>query len=193
MTISNVRSTRLHHSLASAATIAAVFAGAALVTAASKPTAEDPKVGTDITITGCLHAGDFPDTFVISNVVERPAVGAPVPRFAVPVAAIYWLDSTDGMKPLVGQRIDITGRVTKRRESPGKITIELRPGSGEKETVKVESNNAVVKSEKFKGTARPIAPSGDKTTTERLRPVYKLDVKSVSAAPRVGELGPACS
>jgi hypothetical protein len=94
-----------------ATTVSLVVAGASLLSAAhgqSKPI--DPKIGTRVTITGCLHKGQDSDSFVLLGVTERPA-DSPAPVRAVPYA-IYWLDSTDGLKKLVGEIVDVTGKVT---------------------------------------------------------------------------------
>ena len=56
----------------------------------------DPKIGKRITITGCVHKGTSRNSFVLLGATERPAEGSPS---IVPLPlAIYWLDSTRGLK-----------------------------------------------------------------------------------------------
>ncbi len=61
-----------------------------------------------MTITGCLHEGQGRDTFVLLGVTERP-VETEGPLVPVPLA-IYWLDSTDGLKALIGEFVDVSGK-----------------------------------------------------------------------------------
>jgi len=192
MRIPNVRLARLRVSFG-AATLALVFAGATLVAAAARQTSGvgDPKIGTEVTITGCLHAGNEPDSFVLVGVTERPAEGETAPLVPVPFA-IYWLDSTDGLKPLVGQFVDVVGKVVKREAKQGTITVDIRPADGLSDTVEVKSGTDSVKSTKYDGRPEPVGTSGAPSTTRLARPVYKLDVKHVSAAARIGPPGPAC-
>ena len=100
-----------------------LIAGTSLAVGASGqiPAAKDPKIGTRVTITGCLHQGTSSDSFVLMGVTERPADSPPSIQ---PVPwAIYWLDSTDGLKARVGEMVDITGTITGRRPEAGKITV----------------------------------------------------------------------
>ena len=193
MTITNVRPARPRVSCGVAATLALGFAGATLVTAATGQTSggRDPKIGTEVTITGCLHAGDRRNSFVLVGVTERPAQGETAPLVPVPFA-IYLLDSTDGLKPLVGQLIDVVGKVVKREAKEGTITVDIHPAEVLSDTVEVESGNHSVKSTKYDGRPEPVGTSGSPSTMRLARPVYRLDVKHVSAAAGIGALGPAC-
>jgi hypothetical protein len=78
-----------------ATTFSLAVTGTSLLCAASgqATSAPDPKVGTRITITGCLHEGTGRDSFVLLGVTERPA-DSPASIQPVPYA-IYWLDSTE--------------------------------------------------------------------------------------------------
>jgi hypothetical protein len=193
MTITNVGLARPRVSFSAASTLALVVAGATLVTAAAGQTSgvRDPKVGTEVTITGCLHAGDEPDSFVLVGVTERPAQGEAAPLVPVPFA-IYWLDSTDGLKPLVGQFVDVRGKVVKREAKQGTITVDVHPANVLSDTVEVTTDDDSVKSKKYDGRPQPVGTSGSPSTIVLARPVYKLDVKQVSAAARIGPVGPAC-
>ena len=158
-------------------------------TAAGQPTpVKDAKIGTRVTITGCLHQGAAKGSFVLLGVTERPA-GRTAPGRPVPYA-IYWLDSTDGLKPLVGEMVDITGKVTGRRSAAGTITVSVDASEALDTEVKVDSGVRTVTSEKFDATPRPPVATPPDSTLSISRPVYKLAVESVRA---VGNMtGPAC-
>jgi len=107
-------------------TIMGLIVSVAFVTtgmAQQKPA--EPEIGRRITITGCLHRGTSLDTFVLLGVTERPA-DASKPIVPVPIA-VYWLDSTKGLEPLVGKMVEVTGKVTSKEPNQGTITISIDP------------------------------------------------------------------
>jgi hypothetical protein len=173
-----------------ATTLALALAATSIAWAASSQAqpAPDPKLGTRVTITGCLHKGTGGDSFVLLGVTERPA-DSTAPILPVPYA-IYWLDSTDGLKPLVGELVDITGKVTERRAKPGTITVAIDDRNALAEDVRVESGTRHVTSEKFGDTPRPVGTAGS-SSLEVTRPVYKLVVEKISPV-SVPSAGPAC-
>ena len=173
-----------------ATTVSLVVAGASLLSAESgqsKPI--DPKIGTRVTITGCLHKGQDSDSFVLLGVTERPA-DSPAPVRAVPYA-IYWLDSTDGLKKLVGEIVDVTGKVTERRSKPGTITIFVDPTEKKSTDVEITSSGREETTKKFAGNPAVVGTSGTPSSLEVHRPVYKLVVEKVVAVTPVDD-GPAC-
>jgi hypothetical protein len=170
-------------------TVALVGTGLAFADSGQSPTAPDPKVGTRVTITGCLHKGASSGSFVLLGVTERPA-GSAASGQLVPFA-IYWLDSNDGLKGLVGEMVDITGKVKERRPHQGTITTSFDPEQAASTDVRVASQSKTldVTSKKFDGG--PQGASGAAIVVQVKRPVYKLDVETVRAvAPPVD--GPAC-
>lgn len=141
----------------------------------------DPKVGTRVTITGCLHEGTKRDSFVLLGVTERPA-DTPATAVKVVPYAIYWLDSTGGLKKLVGELVDITGRVTERRAKPGRITVSVDASETKNADIQVRSDKTLdVTSEPYNNRPQPAGASGADSKLEVSRPVYKLDVEKVSA------------
>ena len=102
-----------------------ILSGTFMTTAMAQEKAATPEIGRRIIITGCLHRGSSLDNFVLLGVTERPA-NASEPIVPVPIA-IYWLDSTDGLKGLVGELVDITGTVTERTSKSGTITLAIDP------------------------------------------------------------------
>lgn len=174
-----------------ATTLSLVLVGTSLLWAASgQATAgPDPKLGTRVTITGCLHEGTSRDSFVLLSVTERPA-GSSASIQLVPYA-IYWLDSTDKLKPLVGEMVDVTGKVTKRMSKPGTITISIDPSETLSTDVKVASGTKDVTTKKFDDRPRPTGTSDSSSLVKETRPVYKLDVENVRAV-NVPAVGPAC-
>jgi hypothetical protein len=180
-------------SITTTTTLGLVFAGTTLMAAGIGQTtqARDPKIGSEIIITGCLHAGSEHDSFVLVGVTERPAVSKRTPIAPVPYA-IYLLDSTDGLKALVGQMVDVEGKVAKRESKQGTITVNIQPDKVRSDTVEIETKDQDVKTKKYDGRPEPVGTSGSPSSIELARPVYKLDVKRVSAAGRIGPLGSAC-
>lgn len=167
------------HRAITAAALSLALTGTSVLWAASgqAPTVQDPKVGTRVTITGCLHEGATRGSFVLLGVTERPADSMASMR-AVPYA-IYWLDSNDGLKPFAGEMVDITGTITERRSQKGQITVALDPNDVLSKDVQVVSGNGAldVTSKKFDGKTEP---SGASSITVS-RPVYKLAVDNVRA------------
>ena len=178
------------------ATVFLALTGTSVMWAASgqaKP-GPDPKVGTRVTITGCLHQGTSADSFVLLGVTERPA-DAPAQMQLVPYA-IYWLDSTDGLKVHIGEIVDVTGTVTERRGKMGTITVAVDADDALETEVTIASGGRGidVTSEKFDDNQpRPRAPAASTVSSslEVTRPVYKLAVETVRAV-SVPVAGPAC-
>lgn len=141
------------------------------LTFAQQPEAADSKVGSTVTINGCLHAGKRAGQFALLGVTERTADGSAA---AVPYA-IYWLDSNRELKPLVGEVVDVTGAVTKRDSRDGVIKIEVRSGHERSDDVKLEYSNHTVTTKPFGG------PADKDSVVELTRPVYKIHVDSVVA------------
>ena len=162
-----------------AASMALALSGSSLLwAAAGQPAATpDPKVGTRITITGCLHEGTVHDSYVLLGVTERPA-GSPPPGPPVPWA-IYWLDSTRGLKAHLGEMVDITGKVTERKKKLGTITVAIDPTETRSTDVRVESGTDTVNTEKFNDRPRPAGTPAAPPTLEVSRPVYVLKVESI--------------
>lgn len=174
------------------ATLSLALIGTSLMGAASgqsRPGA-DPKIGTRVTITGCLHQGRSANSFVMLGVTERPA-DAPAQMPLVP-SAIYWLDSTHGLKVHVGEIVDVTGKVTERRGKTGMITVTVDPGEALETEVQVASGGRGidVTSEKFDDN-KPLDGTAMSTSSSSLRTVYKLSVETVRAV-SVPVAGPAC-
>ncbi len=174
-----------------ATTLSLALTGASLSWAApgQATSGRDPKLGTRVTITGCLHQGTSRDSFVLLGVTERPADSS-VPSLPVPYA-IYWLDSTEGLKALVGEMVDVTGKVTERALKPGTITISIDPSETLSTDVKLASGNQNVTTKKFDDRPRPTGASSSSSSIEVARPVYKLDVEKVRSV-NLPSASPAC-
>lgn len=176
-----------------ATTVSLALTGTGLLWAASgQATAgPDPKIGTRVTISGCLHQGKSQGSFVLLGVTERPA-DSPGPILLVPYA-IYWLDSNAGLKGLVGEMVDITGKVTERRPNPGTITVSVDPSETLSKDVEVTSGSKTldVTTKKFDDRPRSAETSNASSPLKVTRPVYKLVVEKVRAV-NVPAAGPAC-
>lgn len=174
-----------------ATTVSVALAGTSVVWAASgqAPPGPDPKLGTRVTITGCLHKGTSRDSFVLLGVTERPA-DSPASIKPVPFA-IYSLDSTDGLGGLVGEMVDVTGKVTERTRRSGTITMSIEPSETLSTDVEVEGGARNVTTEKFDDRPRPAGASHSPSSLQVTRPVYKLVVEDVRAV-NAPVAGPAC-
>jgi hypothetical protein len=139
----------------------------------------DPRIAKNITITGCLHAGQRSGQFVLVGITERTITGAVVP---VPYS-IYRLNSTQDMKHLVGELVDISGKVVSKDKKPGAIKIDVSATDEEDVAVKMASKTVATKP--FAET--PAAES----VIEMDRPVYRIDVESVKAT-SVADGGSVC-
>ena len=173
--------------------VALVLSGMSLMAARAQAPAPapDPKVGTTVTITGCLHKGTARNSFVLVGVTER--ADTPEKTRVVPYA-IYWLDSTDGLKELVGEMVDVTGKVTERRKNAGTIKISIDPEDALTTDVRVSSASKTldVTTEKYDEKQTPVGTSGESSSVEVSRPVYKLAVENVHSVGNVPTAGPAC-
>ena len=127
-------------------------------------------VHTPVTITGCVHAGADPDTFVLLNVDEITN------GKAAPAGAVYWLSSTKALKDHVGQKVEVRGTYSLDRDfgKTAKLTITPDKNKGEE---KITLENGVKKAE-MKEELRPVGTSGV-APTEIKRPYRRLDVGRV--------------
>lgn len=176
-------------------TLAAVSVGALGQATPGK----DPKLGTRITIRGCVHEGTGHNDFVLLGMTERPAameatdnVITAAPMLGLGSKAptplpIYWLDSTQGLRERVGHIVDITGEVQEKKTKTGTITVSINPDDASSKEVALESGTKAVTSEKF----RPAGATPPASTVVLTRASYFLSVEKVnSVAPPVN--GVAC-
>ena len=126
---------------------------------------------------------------MLLGVTERPA-DSPASIQPVPYA-IYWLDSTEGLKALVGEIVDVTGTVTERTSKSGTITLAIDPSETLSTDVEVAGGSKTVTTEKFDDRPRPTGASRSSSSLEVKRPVYKLAVEDVRSV-KVPAGGPAC-
>jgi len=167
--------------------IVGLIIGAAFVTTGMTGESKGTAVSDarQIIISGCLHRGLALDSFVLLGVSERPADPkepiVPVPN------AIYWLNYTGGLEPLVGKMVEVTGMVTSHELSQGTITITIDPSQTLSTDVKVASGKKDVTTEKFDDRPRLDVQSSLKVS----RPVYNLAVDRVAAVDS-GKTGQPC-
>src|SRR3954463_2713119 len=85
---------------------------------------------TPVAITGCVHAGTAPDTYVLLN-VDEVTDGTPVPA-----GAVYWLSSTKGIREHVGHKVEVRGTYSLDRDfgKTAKLKVKTDAERG-KETV----------------------------------------------------------
>jgi hypothetical protein len=87
------------------------------------------------------------------------------------------------MKRLVGELVDISGKVVSRDKKPGAITIDVSGGEADVE-VEVESGTLRPKTTVTKvATTKTFAdPAAADSQVELSRPVYRINVESVKAS-----------
>jgi len=154
----------------------------------------DPKVGTTVTISGCVHPGTAPDTFVLVHVRERAGTGVAAPVMWRKPYAIFMLDTTAGLKAHVGQMVDVTGTVTEREAKDGAIKVAVDPDAPRSTKVTLKTEDKTLKAKSYDTSSNlpmKVRKALPDTDTTYPRPVYKLAVSSVQAMN--GEMtGPAC-
>lgn len=152
---------------------------------ADAPKNIDPKIAKNITITGCLHAGENSGEFVLVGATEKTATGAIA---AVPYA-IYMLNTTRDMKGLVGELVDIRAVVVSKDAKRGTIRVMVEDDAANTTDVKVETGSGDATT--TKDFAGRVGRRARESVVEVSRPVYRVNVDSISAVS--GEqAGPAC-
>ena len=88
--------------------------------------------GSSVTLQGCVTQAAKADTFVLTDVSERPASTTDMGRHG---KRIYWIEKTDKMKEHLGHTIQVMGKITDVEKSE----MELKPGeSGNGFNVEIE-------------------------------------------------------
>jgi hypothetical protein len=123
---------------------------------------------TPVTITGCVHAGTEPDTYVLLDVDEVSG------NKAGPAGAVYWLSSTKGLKERVGQKVEVRGTYSLDRDlgKTAKLKIQSDPAKGE-ETIALENG---MKKAEIKQEPRAVGTAGV-VAAQVKRPYRRLDVQ----------------
>ncbi|GEM_PF-3649450 len=154
----------------------------------------DPKVGTTVTITGCVHEGTAPNTYVLVHVRERTEMGEMATGMESKPYAIYMLDTTAGLKPQVGQLINVTGTVTQRDAKNGTINVAVDPDARNTTKVTLKTADKTLKAKSYSPTSNQSMETKKAlpdTDTTYPRPVYRLAVSSVQSVNDAMN-GPAC-
>jgi hypothetical protein len=73
---------------------------------------------TPVTITGCVHAGIEPETYVLLNVDEVIA------GHSAPAGAVYWLSTASGLSAHVGHKVEVRGTYSLDRDVPVAVALE---------------------------------------------------------------------
>jgi opacity protein-like surface antigen len=142
-------------------------AGAAAICSAGAFAAD---IHTPVAITGCVHAGTEPGTYVLMNVYEV------TDGHAVPAGAVYWLSSTKGLKDNVGNKVEVRGTYSLDRDygKTAKLKVKTDNATGE-QTVSLENG---AKKTEIKEEVRPVGTSGV-VASEVKRPYRRLEVASL--------------
>jgi hypothetical protein len=139
----------------------AVFLALSALAAAQAPTVVK---GEPVTFSGCVVQGTHPDSFLLTS-VQRTDGLVKQPN------SIYWLDKSTLLMGRAGQRVEVSGIVTKVDEAKVKVKVDLTKPVDTKIEVargmdRVEANVDL----------RPVGTSG-KSEVEQPRTAVKLKVR----------------
>lgn len=138
-----------------------------------------------ITITGCVYAGEAPDTFMLKN-VKQLSQGwmAPIPKNASGESVMYWLNTTEGLSDRVGKRVEVTGVVDFSDSHKGqtKVTIDPSKTVDTKTELSSAGRSVTVKTD-TKPAVAPIPDATKVTATVPAAVVYDIHVKTVRTVP----------
>ena len=126
---------------------------------------------TPVTITGCVHAGTDPHTFVLLNVDEvTHGKGAPA-------GAVYWLSSTNGLKELIDRQVEVRGTYSLDRNlvKTAKLTRNSYPARAERSST---LENGMKHAETREERPKPVGTTGVLPTAVT-RPYRRLDVRTI--------------
>jgi len=115
-----------------------------------------------VTLTGCVAAGEQPDTFVLTHITSSADVVGTTGSSGMP---IYWLSPKDKLKGHVGQKVDISGTLQKDVD-----TTKVKDKDG---SVELKADGKEVKVPETSAAAAALPPAGARP------PAYKVKVKSV--------------
>ena len=105
--------------------------------------------GSSVTLQGCVTQAAKADTFVLTDVSERPASTTDMGRHG---KRIYWIEKTDKMKDHVGHTVQIVAKITDVEKSE----MELKPGAhGNGFTVEIEGPGTDVVTQGEKAGVKP--------------------------------------
>ena len=127
-------------------------------------------IHTPVTITGCVHAGTEPDTYVLLNVDEV------TDGHAAPAGAVYWLSSTRGLKNHVGHKVEVRGTYSLDRDFGKSATVKFRSeaATGAQRVALMQG----ARRKEVKGELRAVGTTGV-MPTEVKGPYRKLEVRSI--------------
>lgn len=159
----------------------------AVAATATAVRAQDKMKPTDraVTITGCVVAGEAPDTFMLKD-VKQLSNGwmVPTPKDPSGSPAFFWLNTTEGLADRVGKRVEVAGTVDFSDSHKGQTKITIDPDDTKDTKTEVSSAGRSV-AVKTDNPAIPKAAEGADVTKVKI-PVpanYDLHVKTVRTVP----------
>ena len=140
------------------------YVAAAIVVTASTPSLAqqipDKVQPQPVTLTGCVAAGEKPNTYVLTHITSSADV------IGTSGTPIYWLSPAGKLKGHVGQKVDISGTLEKNVD---RTKVKEKDGS-----VEVKGDGKAVKVPARSSAAAALPPPGAKD------PGFKVKVKSVT-------------
>jgi len=166
----------------------ALFALTALSVAATATAvrAQDKLKPTErnVTISGCVVTAEQPDSFMLKDVKQMTGNSATAPRDGNGAPVLYWLNTTDGLKERVGQRVEVAGVIDYKDTHNGQTKVTIDPDDTKDNKTELSSAGRTVTT-KVDNPAIPKVAEGAATTTVKTPAaiVYDLHVKTVKTIP----------
>jgi len=155
----------------------------ALATAATAVRAQDKLKPAErsVTISGCVVAAEQPDSYMLKD-VKQLSGNWTAPRDPQGSSAFYWLNTTEGLKERVGQRVEVTGIVDFRDAHKGqtKVTVDPTEKKDTKTKATAEGREVTVKQDT---PAVPKMDDAKKVEMKTPTAVYDLHVKTLKTVP----------
>lgn len=147
--------------------------------------AQDKMKPTDrsVTISGCVVAGESPDTFMLNDVTQLShGWMAPVSKDPNGAKVLYWLNTTEGLAARVGQRVEVSGVVDFSDAHKGQTKVTVDPTATKDTKTELSSGGRQVTVKKDT-PAVPKVEDADKVKLKIPSEVYDLHVKTVKTIP----------
>jgi hypothetical protein len=168
------------------ATTLAVAAAAVSVSAQDKPKTKDRAV----TISGCVVAGEAPDSFILKDVKQVSEGWNVTPKDPSGAPAFFWLNTTEGLAARVGQRVEVAGTVDFSDSHKGQTKVTIDPDDTKDTKTEISSAGRSVKTKVDNPAIPKVAEGAEVTKVKTPSPmVYDLHVKTVRTVPGVCPAG----
>jgi hypothetical protein len=101
----------------------------ALALAAQAPSTEPGGQGKEVSLTGCLHAGTEPNTFILKNIGMQSAAGTEAKPAELARADTEYKLTAEGnvkLKEHVGHKVEVTGKIMQEQTGGPGATSQFK-------------------------------------------------------------------